>query len=174
MRSCRLPQKTPLSSTEGDLPVKIRQAYGGWSFGAPQRMHSGDTVTYTPFNPWQNAPFGPNPQTELNALRMQQQALFQQQQRELQQSQNKTQALYMAQELGRLIAQRRTSLGLSYKQLASLSGVSQDEVIQIEAGNISPVSDAFTAFPGMTNAISMEKYLIVMAALRLHLSAYPV
>lgn len=137
-------------------------------------MHSGNNVTYTPFNPWQNAPFGPNVQTELDALRMRQQILLQQQQRELQQSQNRTQALYMAQELGRLIAQRRTSLGLSYEQLASLSGVSQDEVIQIEAGNISPVHAAFTAFPSMTNTISMEKCFTVMAALRLHLSAYPV
>lgn len=124
-------------------------------------------MTYAPFNSWQNAPFGPNVQTELDVLRMQQHALLQQQellrkQQEilLEQQQNKLQAMNMAQDIGQLIARRRTSLGLDHQQLADLSSINVYDIIQIESGNLC--------------GITMEKCLTVMAALRLHLSAYPV
>lgn len=116
-------------------------------------------MAYPPFNPWQNAPFGQNVPTGLDALRIQQQALLQHQQALLEQQQNKLRAMTMAQDLGRLVATRRNTLGLSHDQLADLSGVGTYEIMQIESGSMS--------------SISMEKCFMVMAALRLNLSAYP-
>ena len=109
-------------------------------------------MAYPPFNPWQNAPFGQTSQNAANALRMQQQAMLEQQQ-------NKLRAMQMARDLGRLISMRRNSSGFTHDQLAELSGVGAYEIIQIESGG-----GAF---------ISMEKYLAVMAALRLNISSYP-
>jgi len=117
-------------------------------------------MAYPPFNPWQNAPFGQNTPAGFDSLHMQQQAMLQQQQMLLEQQHNKLHAMTMAQDLGRLVTMRRTSLGLGHEQLASLSGISAYEIMQIESGNM--------------NSISMEKCFMVMAALRLNLSAYAI
>lgn len=109
-------------------------------------------MAYPPFNPWQNAPFGQTSQNDVYAARMRQQAMLEQQQ-------NKIRAMQMAGDLGRLIAMRRNSAGLTLDQLAEISGVSAYEIIQIESGG--------------GTFVSMEKYFAVMAALRLNISSYP-
>lgn len=109
-------------------------------------------MPYTPFNPWQQSPFGMADPMDRNAL-------FQRQQVLLAQQQNKLNAMNMAHELGQLISMRRNSVGLTHDQLADYSGVPAYEIIQIEAGS--------------GDYVPMEKYLRVMAALRLNLSAYP-
>lgn len=110
-------------------------------------------MVYNPFNPWQNTFAMQNAPNEVDSLRMHQQRMYEQQQ-------NKLNAMSKAQELGNLVSLRRNSLRLTHDQLADVSGLSPYEIIQIESGN--------------TSSITMEKYLMVLSALRLNLSAYPV
>lgn len=110
-------------------------------------------MAYNPFNPWQNTFPMQNTANEADFLRMHQQLMYTQQQ-------NKLNAMSKSQELGNLISMRRNSLRLTYDQLANVSGLSSYEIIQIESGDMS--------------SITMEKYLMVLSALRLNLSAYPI
>lgn len=110
-------------------------------------------MAYNPFNPWQNTFPMQNTPNEVDSLRMHQQIMYEQQR-------NKLNAMSKAQELGNLISMRRNSLGLTYDQLSNISGLSSYEIIQIESGNIS--------------SITMEKCFMILSALRLNLSAYPV
>lgn len=109
-------------------------------------------MTYPPFNPWQTTFPQQNDHNDINYWQKQQQLIYEQQQ-------NRLHAMSKALEFGQLISMRRKNLGLTHDQLASISGVSSIDIIQIESGSGS--------------SINMEKFFAVLSALHINISAYP-
>ena len=92
-------------------------------------------MSYPPFNPWQNQPSG------------------------LGSPGSSVQDMLLMYDVGRLVAMRRNSMGLSHGQLAELSRVPEFEIRQLEFGNF--------------DYMAAQNIFRIMAALRLELNVFP-
>lgn len=111
-------------------------------------------MSYTPFNPWQNQPSGlGSPSSSVQDM------LLRQQQIRMEQHRTDSKARDMMQDVGRLIAMRRNSMGLSHEQLAGLAQVPEFGIRQVEYGNF--------------DCMTVQNVFRIMAALRLELNVFP-
>ena len=111
-------------------------------------------MSYPPFNPWQNQPSGlGSPGSSVQDM------LLRQQQMRMEQQRIDSKAKGMMYDVGRLVAMRRNSMGLSHGQLAELSRVPDFEIRQLEFGNF--------------DYMAAQKIFRIMAALRLELNVFP-